>query len=813
MKAFDRNVSERVKEGIRMLHLVLGRAGSGKTAYAIEKAASCGTKAVLLVPEQFTFEAEKHLLSRAGPRAGLSIEVLSFKRLAHRVFSLYGGVARRYIGECGKYIVMRMALRQVADTLHVYEGQAAGPAFVKAMVDTVEEYRTYGATPEVLGKISDKVGGGLLHDKLLDVRLVYETYQALLGENRYDAADELEVLARTLEGHRFFENKTVVADSFKGFTPQERMVLARIMAQARDVYITLCADELNGAGLGLFAPVQKTAQQLITVANRVGVPVAAPMCLPAPRRFRTPALRFLEEKIFRASGAAYEGDAPEIRLVTAENFYEEAQFAAQTIAALVREQGCRFRDIVVIAGEPELYRGILDPVFEKYDIPLFLDARRAVDTHPLMVYVLSLFEIVLEDFRPGQVPRCLKTGLTDLSVEEISALENYTLQWNIKGFDVWNAPFTGNPAGFGQAMTPADEKALAALNGIRARLMKRLAVFRRQLQGAQKSGEFCRYVYEFLKSDGIEEKLPRLCEAFKAAGELELADEYLRMWEALVGVLDQLALTIGDFSVEPRDFYELLKLGITASDIGHIPASLDEVTFGDAERIRTGEAQYVFVLGLAEGIFPRSESSGGLFTRAERRRLGLAGLELSPAGREQAEEERFFAYKAFTCASRACGCAARAAMRPGPSCGLRCFSVRRKSSFPMRRRRMFPLKTRWTPCRTRRPLLKRSRWVTGAAMRSTPRCGPALKAGRVMGAGSRHLKKQPGGDRLPLRIRLPPRVFTAATFLFHQAGLSCTESAALPTFAATVFLRAPGGKRSLPRPKLARSSTLCWSVC
>lgn len=637
-----------------MLRIVLGRAGAGKTRYAIEQAVGCGTQAVLLVPEQFTFEAEKRLLSRAGPSACLRVEVLSFKRLAHRVFGEYGGAARRYIGECGKYIVMRMALRQVADMLEVYRGQAVTASFVKTMVDAVAQYKVSGATPGLLGQVAEKVGNGLLRRKLSDLSLVFQTYEALLGQNLYDTADDLTVLAKTLEEHRFFEGKTVVIDSFKGFTPQERRVLARIIAQAEDVYATLCADALDGdgEGLNLFAPVQKTARQLIAEAHRAGVPVAKPVLLGAPQRFDTESLRFLEEHIFRGLGGTFEKDAPEIRLVSAAGLYDEAQFAAQSIAALVRETGCRYRDIVVIAGDPAVYRGIIDPAFEKYGVPLFLDARRAVDTHPLMVYVLSLFEAVLDNFRPGQVFRCLKTGLLDFTVEEISALENYALMWDIRGFDAWNMSFDKHPGGFGREMTAADKETLAGLNSIRERVMAPFAAFRRGLEQARSSGDFCRCVYTRLVQDGIEKRLPALCEQLRQDGELELADEYLRMWEALVGVLDQLALTLGGFGVSARDFYELLRLGISGCDIGHIPASLDEVTFGGAERIRTGEARYVFVLGLAEGMFPKSESTGGLFTRAERQKLQDAGLELAPSGREQAAEERFFAYKAFTCASR-----------------------------------------------------------------------------------------------------------------------------------------------------------------
>ncbi|MDR3643911.1 MAG: PD-(D/E)XK nuclease family protein, partial [Clostridia bacterium] len=637
-----------------MLRLILGRSGAGKTLYAIEKAGECAGPVVLLVPEQFTFEAEKLLLQRLGPQAGLHIEALSFTRLAQRVFREYGGLARRYIDDCGRMIVMRLALRQVGDLLAVYRRQAASPAFIETMVGAAAEYKACGVTPALLGEAAQKLGGGLLYEKISDLSLIMGAYDALLGKSLSDSNDDLARLGDCLLSHRFFAGKTVIVDSFKGFTPQERRVLGLILPQADEVYVTLCTDTIDDAehGLGLFSPVRHTARQLIAEAEKAGTAVATPVRLGEPQRFQNDALRHLERFVFRGRAEQFAQDAPPIHIVSASNIYDEAQYAAQTIASLVRETGCRYREIVVIAGEPELYRGVIDPVFEKYDIPLFLDFRRGVDTHPLMALALSLFEIVLENFRAGPIFRCLKTGLPGLTTAETALLENYVLMWDIRGFEDWGRQWQSHPAGFGKALTEADAATLKEINGIRERVFMPLAAFKAATEKAQSSGDFCRCLYDRLCADGVDRRLPELCAQLRESGELELADEYLRMWETLMGLLDQLALTLGGFPVTAREFYQLMRLGIAGCDIGHIPASLDQVTFGGAQRIRAGEPRYVFVLGLAEGIFPKNGGAGGIFTQSERRRLAEAGLEIVPDAQEQATEERFFAYKAFTCASQ-----------------------------------------------------------------------------------------------------------------------------------------------------------------
>ena len=76
------------------LRFIIGRAGTGKTHLCIEEIihqSNTGAKRqILIVPEQFTSQAERDLIAATGQNAILTAEVLSFGRLAHRVFSKKG---------------------------------------------------------------------------------------------------------------------------------------------------------------------------------------------------------------------------------------------------------------------------------------------------------------------------------------------------------------------------------------------------------------------------------------------------------------------------------------------------------------------------------------------------------------------------------------------------------------------------------------------------------------------------------------------------------------------------------------------------
>ena len=656
--------------GGMMLHIIFGRSGSGKTRSALNAAADAakkGSETVLIVPEQFTFETERALVRTFGAKSCLEIEVLSFSRLAHRVMSECGGLACRYIDNCGRNVIMRFALRQVADMLKVYSKQAESAAFVKTMVDTVAEYKVCGIDAGMLEEAAKKTDGGLLKHKLSDIAIIMRTYCALLENGFSDPLDDLTRLAKKLDDFPFFDRKTVIIDGFKGFTPQERKVIGKILCQSSDVYVTLCAESLGSADTsGLFSPVEKTARQLVALANRCGSKAAPPVKLTKTHRFECDSLSYLESAVFRPDAKPFRGNAPEIHIISAQNTYDEAKFAACEVTRLVRETGCRFGDIAIISRGLDLYDGILDTVFEQYGIPLFYDCRKGVATHPLMALVLSLLNIMTANFRQEHVLRYLKTGLSGFSTIETSRIENYMLMWDIKGECLWGGEWKGSPSGFDSRKGTGDADELESLNALRERFYEPIAA----LKGKMEDGGQARALYDFLCENGVRDAVTDACRALKDAGETRLSGEYGQIWEKLVSMLDQITIAAGDTRLTLGDFASVLGQAIENTDLGSIPPSLDAVAAGDAERMRTGGAKYVFVIGLAEGVFPRAAARGGLISDSERRSLIALGLELSPPAGEQAAEERFYAYKALTCASRGVyltcprGDAAGRALRP-----------------------------------------------------------------------------------------------------------------------------------------------------
>ncbi len=637
-----------------MLRLILGRSGSGKTHRVRERLAEAAqggySKVFLLVPEQFSFESERALYHALGPNNSIGVEVVSFTRLANLVFRACGGLAKRYIDDCGRRLLMSVALYEVRDSLAVYHRHYSSAAFIQSMVDAVTEFKNAQVSPEALAEAGERTDNSALEAKTDELALIYGAYEALLGRGYADPLDDLPAANRLLAGCGIFENAAVFVDEFKGFTAVELETLSHIVQAAKDCTIALCADGLEDRhhGMGLFSPVITLANRLTRMALDNGTEVAPPEVLALPRRFYKPELAAVEQGIFDFNQSVYAGECEQVRVFSAAGPYEEMEVCAASIAELARERGYRYRDIVVIARELSSYRTALESVFPRYGLPYFYDMTDSAERAPVAAYALHAVEAA-QGFDSDSILSMLKTGLGGLDAFEIARLENYVYLWDIRG-RAWCAPFTSHPRGFADETTDADRAQLEQLNDLRERVAGQLAKLSDALRSTTGEG-FARAVYAFLCDSGAKERLGEEVAKDHAAGRHNQAQEKGQVWQLLMNVLDTFAAVLGATELAGRRAFELFRLAVSSYDLGSIPQTLDQVLVGSAERVRAFSPKAVLILGANEGVFPLIPQGGGLFTDSERETLIALGLALASAREQKAVEERFIAYKALSAAS------------------------------------------------------------------------------------------------------------------------------------------------------------------
>ncbi len=632
-----------------MLNIVYGKAGSGKTKYVNEILASLAREGcedlLLVVPEQFSFTAERSMLEILGPIDCNRVEVvMSFSHIAETVRREYGSEKLSEIGNGEKILLMSLAINTVSDSLEFFSNRVKSKGFVKEMISLCDEFKQNALLPENVLDFCGNLETSSLKKKLYETAVILQAYDALMKNRFSDPFDILTRLYDVLGEYSFFENKTVVIDGFYSFSRQELKIIERMISQAKDVYVTVCTDEIfaqTEEDYDVFAYPRKTAKAVIDIAKKYNREIKKIHAENADRNV-SEEIKFLEENIFRTNKKSEGKPTEDIKIIRAKNIENECKFVALEVKKLLNEGKVRCRDIAIVSRDGGEYDREIKDALKRYSVEVFSDKLQPVKIQPLCTYILGALEISAFGFNTTRVMKCLKTGLTDLDTEQVSMLENYALMWqnNISFTREW----TENPRGFGEEFLDKDREELDNLNKLRFAAVKPLIDFKNNLGDRVTGKKAAEEIYKLLINVHADENLKKIAIELENSNEQELALEQERIWEIVIDILDSFANVVADETKSVQMIYELFNSIISNEEIGVLPQGLDEVLVGNAERTRVASPKIVFVVGANDGVFPRTPRTGGVFSDRERNLLLSGGLTLNAPVLDRILEERFISY-------------------------------------------------------------------------------------------------------------------------------------------------------------------------
>lgn len=647
------------------LRIIYGRAGSGKTRFCLEDikkriSENCKSRLVYIVPEQFSFQAERDLTSILETGGILKTDVLSFRRLAFRVFNQLGGITYPHIHPAGKCMLIYHILDRMKDSFKIFAGTHEREGFVNTVSTLITEFKRYNVTPAHLEKAAEELGPEHpLYQKLSELRLIYEEFEKAISLRYRDADDDLTIAAKKLETSDMYSGSEIWIDGFAGFTTQEYQLIGCLMKKAARVNITLCTDSIdeNGADdeLDVFRKAKYACRKLYRIARANNIEIEEPVCLNrgVPPRFRkSPELAHLERYLDSWPYEVYRKRTKDIVLFSAQNLFSEVEAAARDIIRLCRDEKMRYRDIAVVTRDLERYGDIVEVVFREYGIPCFIDRKVEISDHPLIRLVLSMMDIFIENWSYSAVFRYLKTGLTNIPQDKIDMLENYVLACGIRGSQ-WTSDEDWNMV---PEMVPDDRASwkdradLREINNVRRMVVAPLRAFREKTVGRRKASDFCTALYDFLCDLKVPETIEKCIDGFKRSGDFYMAGQYSQVWNILMEVFDQTVEVMGDETFGIERFSSILRIGLGEYSIGLVPASLDQVIVGSAERFRSPEIKAMIILGANDGVFPSAALPEGILSDRDRAALNNIGIELAEDTRTRAFDEQFLVYRALTAA-------------------------------------------------------------------------------------------------------------------------------------------------------------------
>lgn len=660
------------------IQLLLGGSGSGKTHRLYtdlikDSMENPDTKYFAIVPEQFTMQTQKEIVTLHPNHGVMNIDIVSFQRLAYRVFEELAIVNPDVLDDMGKSMILRKVTGGKQKELPLYQSHLNQNGFIGQLKSMLSELYQYGITPDMLEAKIPETTSPMLRQKLEDISVIYKAFQEYIRDRYITTEEILDVLCRHLPESKLIRDSVITLDGYTGFTPVQYRLLDLFLRYSRRVVVTVTVDpavpERGKRGVqDLFYMSCEMIDKLNALARQNHVKRELDIVLdehPAVRYRRgakrraeqearverkaltvspaSSALDFLEQNLYRYSGRVYSGKAEEIRLVQAVNPAEEISCVVREIGKMLRE-GYRYRDMAVITGDIGSFAGELIHQFDASEIPYFLDDKKSILKNPMVELVRAALETIQKDFSYETMFRYLRTGLVVKPEDErkLDRLENYVIAMGIRGHKRWNTPWEGWYRG-GRDLN------LEELNQLREEIMAPLTAF---IEAFREEGRTVRTMSEavvrLLEALSVEEKLLARESAFQEQGEFGLSKEYGQVYGLVVDLMDRLARLLGEEKVSRREYAEILDAGFSEIKVGLIPAAVDRIVVGDITRTRLDHIKILFFIGVNDGIVPQKKENSSLFTDKEREFLGSHHIELAPTVRVESFRQRFYLYLALT---------------------------------------------------------------------------------------------------------------------------------------------------------------------
>ena len=635
------------------VRFLLGASGSGKSRQIYNEIIQASIKEpernfYLIVPEQYTMEAQRELVTMHPAGGMMNIDAIGMNRLAYRVFDELGISTGQVLEDFGKSMLIKKILCEQQDTLQVYGSYYDKLGFVDEMKSMMSEIFQYNIKQDTIDEIMEQISeDSVVAGKRQDIRHIYEEFEAFAGE-RYIVAEQLvELLTRHVGQSKLVCGSSLYFDGFTGFTPVQLELVEKLMTCADDLTFSFTLDDRDQKyehikDYELFYLTKTTIKKLTEAAAAVGVEIESPVVLPGTINYRLGENRelfFLERNLFRSPYQKWKQPLERIHLTATGDAQDEIVFVASTIRRLVREKGYRYKDIAIVAGDLEQASHIYERVMDEYEIPVFIDANACLKANPCAETIRSVLAVLADDFSYDSVFRFLKAGMTDLSFEDIELLENYALKRGVRGYSRWNRAVSENY----EKTSPVN------VEEIRQAFMKMFGDIRKVFADKKAATkDYVEALYDFLLQIHMYEKLEARKNELYEENRINEGDAYGQIFEKTVRLFDKIAELLGDTKMSVKEFYEIVDTGLSDIEVGVVPPTVDRVLIGDITRSRLNHIKVLFFTSVNDGIVPKAPKKGRILSDRDRDILSDCGLELAPSDKQNSYIEQFYIYTILT---------------------------------------------------------------------------------------------------------------------------------------------------------------------
>lgn len=559
------------------LRFIYGTAGTGKSEFCfneIKNNIKNKEKIYIITPEQFSYSAEKKLLEEINTNASVNAEVISFNRVANRVFTEVGGANEVLISKSSKAMLIYSILEKEKKNLKFLNSSDDN---IDIILKEITEFKKHNITTLNIEEENEKIENPELNQKLNEINLIYKIYEENIKNKFIDEEDILTKLAEKIPESKMFDNSIVYIDEFAGFTKQEYNIVEKILEKAKQVNITICADNLEentNKESDIFYFNKQFAKLLTDCGQNVDKKQEKSILLKNKYRFKNIELKHLEENIYNNSYNIFKNEPKNIKLFLASSPYTEIEKIAQEINKLVREEKYKYNEIAIITKNIENINNIAKAIFSKYNIPIFIDEKSEITENILIKYILSILEIYTTNWSTETVFNYIKSDFLEINKNDIYKLEKYCQKMGINRNKWYKNNWKEN-------------------ENLRKIIVEPLLKLKQEIDKEKSAKNISENIYKYLIKNNIEEKINKKINKIKNE---EIKKEYKASLNILTDVLDEIVTFFKDEKITIQKYKEILKIGLKNKEFGKIPQNIDQIILGDIDRTRSHKVKAVFIL-------------------------------------------------------------------------------------------------------------------------------------------------------------------------------------------------------------------------
>lgn len=627
------------------LNIVAGRAKTGKSTYIYDnikrKINNNNANLILIVPEQMTYQAEYEIIDRIDEQGIMAAEILSFTRLGYKVLEEVGNLKVQELNSYGKIMMLKQIFEDNKEQLKFFGKAIRQEGFLgefDALIGELKQNCVSAEFLEQITKYNDDSKNRMLGDKLEDITKIYLEINKRTQDRFFDEEDKINLFIDAIQNSYYIKNSVVWIDGFDSFNMQRHMIIKELIKYAKDVTVSLNIEAASLKNLHCTEDWEAFKTVYDTYNTLTGKLECPANIIPLNSTCLSEEMAVIEKNLFSVNGTPYAEETGSIQFFSSLNPYSETERMAEEIVTLVRDRGYRWKDISVALGDMDSYGINIKKVFSRYDIPYFLDYKRDIMGNPLTKFILSLLDMFIYNFRHDSVFEFLKTGFYSLNYDEVSKLENFALQYGIEG-GKWFGKFKFNAYD------------IDYYNDLREKFTAGLNKARKKFSSIKTALDITMFIFDFLKSCKVQEKIEKQVDIFKFSGLYELSSENAQIWNYVIGVFEQIVIAGADIEITPREYRKMIEAGFKEVKINIIPPTLDKVTVGEADKISAKSSKVIFVMGANEGMLDSKKNENGLLLDDERKSLAESGMKLLNDSDYYIYKEKHMLYKLLTGAS------------------------------------------------------------------------------------------------------------------------------------------------------------------